>query len=276
VSLAAVTRLDDFRRAHPPRSIAVNGTVWRYVVSGNDSGPTVVLVPGGLAIHESLFPLVEQLEPRRRVIAVSLPPGMESPASFGNGVLAILAAENCERVHLAGQSFGGWLAHEFAAQHADRVSSLTLLHSFTVDERNRRRLARTAPFAAWLLRGLPGGLVNALLRSRVHRILLAPLSSRRHPDLSAWRQLAQETIASGQLLDMAICEAHILGHGTPRIYGGPVLIIESGDDPAVSARDRAALKQKHPHAQVLTLQRAGHAGAIVATEEVARAILDFT
>lgn len=91
----------------------------------------VLLLPGALASHDSLFPLAADLEQDSRVIGVSSAP-LSSFDRFERAILAILAAENAERVHLVGQSFGGWLAQQFAVRNASRVRSLILVHAFTL------------------------------------------------------------------------------------------------------------------------------------------------
>ena len=58
-------------------------------------------------------------------------------------------------------------------------------------------------------------------------------------------------------------------------WSGKILIIESDDDPAISARDRSLLKSTYPHAQVHTFADAGHASSIVRREEVLSVIKTF-
>jgi pimeloyl-ACP methyl ester carboxylesterase len=56
---------------------------------------------------------------------------------------------------------------------------------------------------------------------------------------------------------------------------GKILIIESDDDPAIRAPERAHLRAMYPGAEVRTFHRTGHVTALVQPEEFVRAVKDF-
>ena len=47
-------------------------------------------------------------------------------ADYGRHVLDVLDARGWDRVHISGESLGGWIAAKLAADHPDRVEKLVL------------------------------------------------------------------------------------------------------------------------------------------------------
>lgn len=98
-------------------------------------GPTVVLLHGLAATKLSYLPLLPALARRYRVVVPDLPGHGESskpraaytPAYFARVVRSLLDALGAPRAALVGNSMGGRIAMEVAAQAPDRVSSLVLL-----------------------------------------------------------------------------------------------------------------------------------------------------
>jgi pimeloyl-ACP methyl ester carboxylesterase len=58
-------------------------------------------------------------------------------------------------------------------------------------------------------------------------------------------------------------------------WRGKILIIDSEDDPAIPAKDRALLKKTYPQAQARNFQNAGHVSSILKREETFAVIKNF-
>lgn len=105
------------------------------------SGTPVVLIPGLQGRWEWMRPAVDAIAKRNRVLSFSLCDERSSPfpcepeRGFENYIDQTLAAMDragIEKATVAGVSYGGLIASEFAARHPNRVSALVLasaLHS---------------------------------------------------------------------------------------------------------------------------------------------------
>jgi pimeloyl-ACP methyl ester carboxylesterase len=117
------------------------------------TGTPIVLIPGLQGRWEWMRPAVNALSQHHRVITFSLCDERTSPfpcdpeRGFDNYISQVetaLERARLERAVIAGVSFGGLIATEFAARHPDRVSGLVLasaLHaSWEPNEQQRRFL----------------------------------------------------------------------------------------------------------------------------------------
>lgn len=107
-----------------------------YEERGRRDGTPVVLLHGFTSDRRSWYAVAEQLQRRFRVVMPDLrghgesdaPEGIESytMADYAADVGALLDAIGVERCHLAGSSFGGMVAMQFAVDSPQRVETLTL------------------------------------------------------------------------------------------------------------------------------------------------------
>jgi pimeloyl-ACP methyl ester carboxylesterase len=58
-------------------------------------------------------------------------------------------------------------------------------------------------------------------------------------------------------------------------WHGKILIIDSDDDPAIPAKDRALMRKTYPQAQLKTFSDAGHASSILKRDEILFVIRKF-
>jgi pimeloyl-ACP methyl ester carboxylesterase len=119
---------------------------------------------------------------------------------------------------------------------------------------------------------------------RLNKMLVSTLRAANHPETEFWRAYLNEAIASDLLKEVFIHQNNCLlelarqPQFTPddlKGWPGKVLIIESEDDPAITARDRGLLRSTYPNAQVHTFRDAGHASSILKREEVFSIIRSF-
>jgi pimeloyl-ACP methyl ester carboxylesterase len=116
------------------------------------------------------------------------------------------------------------------------------------------------------------------------RQVLRPVLRAARPDAAFWdgwlrdgirQQIARETLTlyNGWMLESLA--AFRVGPGDLDGRDGRVLIIESGDDPILRARDRAKLRAYYPTAEVRTFHGAGHATSLAMPDEYAAAVAGF-
>ena len=116
-------------------TVASGGETIYYEVTGADDAPVVVLTHGAGGSHAAWFQQVPVLAAAGYRVVTWDSRGFGN-STFTTGVLgadaavaditAILAHAGIERVHLVGQSMGGWWATAFALAQPQRLSSLTL------------------------------------------------------------------------------------------------------------------------------------------------------
>ena len=144
------------------------------------SGTPIVLIPGLQGRWEWLRPAVTALAKRHRVISFSLCDERTSrfpcdPArAFENYISQVelaLDRARLDRAVIAGASYGGLIATEFAARHPDRVNALVLanaLHSSWQPDRNQQRYLDSP------IRSVPMFLAGAAGRARAELLAALP------------------------------------------------------------------------------------------------------
>lgn len=273
-----VARLKQFRLTHPYKQLTAGDTEWEYISCGQGE-QALFLLPGALSVGESTFPLITALENEYKIIAASYALSL-TMTELCNGLARILETEGVDRCHVFGGSYGGLVAQHFVRQYPEKVCSLILSHTFVLNRSYRKALW----IAGKLFPALPHSLFISLLKLRLDKMLLSKLRAANHPETELWRAYLNEAIASGRLREVFIHQNRCLFDltGQPQFtpsdlknWKGKILIIESDDDPAITARDRKALRSTYPQAQVHTFRDAGHASSILKREEVVSVIKTF-
>jgi pimeloyl-ACP methyl ester carboxylesterase len=273
-----VAWLKEFRLTHPYKQLTIGDTKWEYISCGKGEQP-LLLLPGALSIGESTFSIITALENEYRIIAPSYALSL-SMTGLCAGLAHILEAETLDRCHVLGGSYGGLVAQHFVRQYPDKVCSLTLSHTFVLNPSHKKLFW----FAGKLFPALPQSLFVPLLKLRLNKMLLSKLRATNHPETELWRAYLNEAIAVGLLKEVFLHQNKCLldlarqpqfTPGDLKEWNGKVLIIESDDDPAIAARDRAALRSTYPQAQVHTFRDAGHASSILKRQEVVSLIRRF-
>lgn len=273
-----VARLKDFRLTHPYKQLTIGDTKWEYISCGQGE-QTLLLLPGALSVGESLFPLIAGFEDEYRIIAPSYALAL-TMSGLCAGIAQILETEGLNQAHVFGGSYGGLVAQYFARQHSDKTRSLILSHTFVLTP----KLAKPLWIGGKVFPALPKKLFATILGLRLNKILVSTLRAANHSETEFWRAYLNEAIASDLLKEVFLHQSNCLldlarqPQFTPddlKGWPGKVLIIESDDDPAIKARDRALLRSTYPNAQVHAFRDAGHASSILKREEVFSIIRDF-
>jgi pimeloyl-ACP methyl ester carboxylesterase len=267
-------RLRAFRRSHRVKRLTAeragaNAVQWEYL-AGGVGGETILFIHGFAATGESHFLQVGALEEDFRVIAPTVP-AVTTMKAIADGLVSILEAEEVDRASAFGVSFGGLVAQALVQHHPDRVADLILSHTLVprtsaVAEVDKRiRAARLLPTLVygWLAR--TGG-VKALKReipniTPAERQFWKANFSELYPEVIT-KDLAIARLTAGR----DFMANYQLPRGAPAGWDGRVLMLESAVDTMVGSEDREALKAHYPEAEVHTVTRYGHMGALVRTE----------
>jgi len=275
-----IERLKEFRFTHNYKRLFVDGAEWEYISCGRGE-QTLLLLPGGLSVGESTFPLITDFEKEYRIIAPSYALSL-TMTGLCDGIAHILETEGVNQAHVLGGSYGGLVAQYFVRKYPDKTRSLILSHTFLMTPKFEKPLR----IADKLSRVLPRSLFGPLLKLRFNKILLSTLRAAKHPEFDFWRAYLNEAIASDRLKEVAVHQNKCLLDLSrqPRFapedltgWRGRILIIDSDDDPAISAKDRELLRNTYPQARAHTFRGAGHASLILKREEafsIIRCFLD--
>lgn len=266
-------QLRAFRATHPVTRREVAGVWWEYIICGSGS-EALLMLPGAPGWGETAFPYILAMEGSFRIIAPSLPAQVRSLAPLLDGLAAILAAEECGRVHVIGGSYGGMLAQGLLRRHTEKVAKLVLSHTGVPCRCRARRHRRYY----YLVAALPFSLTRRLLLFALTGFFFQLREDRRFwwryfREMSA-RLSKQACLAR---LSVSIDWDHQPLHAvaSPFAEPGHVLIIEADDDPLVNAAERGALRAAYPRARVHTFQKTGHAAWITRQQEYQAVMLQF-
>jgi pimeloyl-ACP methyl ester carboxylesterase len=273
--------------AAPASDVVVAGRRVRYRVDG--AGEPVVLLHG---IGRSLEDWTEQHEPlghRFRVYSVDLPGfGWSEPladphtlaahARFVEDFLDTVGAGG--PAHLVGNSLGGAVAMQVAAQAPQRVASLVLVDSagFGREVALALRLLAIRGVGRLLLRPSRTG-VRQVERSLFHDPALATDARIEH----AYR-LAQRPHAARVLLETARNLGTLRGvrpQWRKRLLGAvselriPILVTWGSSDRILPAAHLQAAAGRLPHARTHLFEDTGHMPQIERAEAFSRLVTDF-
>ncbi|MEO7156210.1 MAG: alpha/beta hydrolase [Vicinamibacterales bacterium] len=247
------------------------------------AGTPIVLIPGLQGRWEWMRPAVAALSRRHRVITFSLCDERTSPfpcdpeRAFENYISQVelaLQRARVDRAVIAGVSYGGLIAAEFAARYPDRVSGLVLasaLHSSWQPDANQQRFLKapllTVPMflagAAARVRAELGAALPAFgdrLRFTVvqgARVVLAPTSPLRMARRIAWA-------GTHRFADL-------------RLVRSPALIVtgEAGLDRVVPVNITRRYLDDVAGAEHVVLERTGHNGLVTRPDAFAGVVERF-
>jgi pimeloyl-ACP methyl ester carboxylesterase len=256
----------------------VDGVEWEYISCGRGEQALLVL-PGGLSVGESAFHLITAFENEYRIIAPSYALSL-TMTGLCDGIAHILETEGVNQAHVLGGSYGGLVAQYFVRKYPDKTRSLILSHTVVMTPIFEKPLQ----IADKLSRVLPRSLFVPLLKLRLNKIFLSTLRDAKHQEFEFWRAYLNEAVASNRLREFAFHQSRVLLDLARRplfspedleAWRGGILIIDSDNDPAISAKDRELLRNTYPDAQTHTFQATGHVSLILKREEVFSIIGSF-
>ena len=223
-----------------------------YEVHGE--GPPLVFAHGAGGNTQIWWQQVPHFSPHYRVVTFdhrcfgrsTCPPEAFKPEFFGDDLIAVLDAEEIDRIALVCQSMGGWTGLRMALEHPDRLSCLILC-------------------------GTPGGIMTDQILAAARRIAegaaadgiggnaaLADSFQKREPGLSfLYDQIGSHNTGFspellGQLARVRVAPDELKSHTTP------TLVISGEEDalfPTQAIREIASLI---PGAELQTIPGSGH------------------
>jgi len=246
-------------------------------------GTPIVLIPGLQGRWEWMRPAVNALARHHRVITFSLCDERTSPfpcdpeRAFENYVSQVdlaLDRAGVDRAVIAGVSYGGLIASEFAARRPARVSGLVLasaLHaSWEPDQRQQRYLESPLLMSPMFLATAPGRMRSemvAALPSMVERLRF----SARH----GLRVVLAPTTPSRMARRIAWAKSHHFAD--PRHVTAPALIVtgEPGLDRVVPVDVTRRYLDDLGQAEHVVLKGTGHIGLVTRPEAFAGVLERF-
>jgi pimeloyl-ACP methyl ester carboxylesterase len=247
------------------------------------TGTPIVLIPGLQGRWEWMRPAVSALARHLRVITFSLCDERSSPfpcdpeKAFDNYVEQVETAldrAGVEKAVIAGVSYGGLIATEFAAKHPERVSGLVLasaLHaSWEPDPRQQRYLSAPVLMSPMFVATAPNRMRSEL------NAALPTIGARLRFSLA---QVARVVMAPARPSKMARRIEWAKAHhfADPHKVTSPVLIItgEPGLDRIVPVDVTRRYLDEFETAEHVVLKRTGHIGLVTRPDAFAGVLERF-
>jgi pimeloyl-ACP methyl ester carboxylesterase len=261
-----------------PHLLPVNGVELCVETVGTSADPAILLIMGASASMD-WWPdgFCERLASEGRFVirydhrdtgqSTSFPAGAPTytSADLTADALGVLDALGIDKAHLAGASMGGGIAQELAVDHADRVSSLTLISTSPIglgsddlppmSDELQRAFSNPAPQPDWSDR-------SAVVEHMVAD--LRPYHGSVTMDEAAWRSLIDRIIDRATDVAASMINHWILEDGdasqarTDQI-AVPTLVLHGTEDPLFPYPHGEALAAAIPGARLVPLEGVGHA-----------------
>lgn len=253
---------------------------FHWELSGNQTGPTILLLRGLSRSSRYWYDLRPLLEPRFRVLVMdnrgvgrsdAPPPGF-STADMADDVAAVLDGSGVERAHVFGISLGGMIAQHLAVRHPGRVDRL-VLGATTMGGRSREPVPRQA-ITAFLETARMS--VAEQIRSTMPWVVDASTLARRPEVVDEWIAIAESEPRNrlallGQLLAAGFHDTTANLH---RVRS-PTLVITGDRDRLIPMGNSRQIAERIPGATLHVLPGAGHDFPTEQPEEVARLLDGF-
>ncbi|HYE15582.1 MAG TPA: alpha/beta hydrolase [Pyrinomonadaceae bacterium] len=260
------------------KSLNIKGVEWRYLAGGR-GGQALLMFHGAAGGAETMQGLAEHFADEYRTIAPTVA-DVSRLDEVCDAASAILDREHVGRAVVFGGSFGGMLAQAFLRRRWRQVEHLVLL---STGAPNRALGARTERMTR-LFRLMPFPLLRGLMKLEVTRGLGARAPAEQAERVAEFRRrledyfdrrLTKETLLARVALGVDFNTNESYAPGDCPEWRGRTLIIESDDDPMVSAEDRRRLRDTYPGALVCTFAGAGHLIPLLRLEELVEVVKAF-
>jgi pimeloyl-ACP methyl ester carboxylesterase len=263
------------------RTLVVDGFTWTYLDSGGSNLPVLLLIHGFGADKDTWLPYGRLLRRRFRVIAPDLPgfgesvqdPAMDYSANAQVDRLhRFIGALGLDRVHIAGNSLGGYLSGWYALEHPDTLHSVMFIDAAGMPGSNRSEADLAIergdnPFAINDFQAFEKALSMVAhkppkLPMFVKKVLYREMLSRKeYLDVLFWRLL--QDLKSRSLLD----QLHRV-----RV---PALVLWGREDHLVDVSSAVAIHERIKDSTLVILDDVGHVPMFEAPRVTATHHLQF-
>jgi len=245
-----VKSLVDFRQAHPPKLMVVDGVEWNFLTLG-DGPETILFLHGMTGAYDIWWKQMEALQDDYRVISVTYP-AVDSLEEMDKAITTILTAEGVDHLYVVGSSLGGYLAQYLVAKHPHEIWGTVLANTFPPNDiiaKNNKTIGAILPY-------LPEWLVMNVLSGSMRKSVY-PASEYSELVLAFGLEQTHGRMSKAQTVGRFHCVVEPFKAPNMASLGIPVMIIEAENDPLVEFELREQLKETYPTAEVITLKN-GH------------------
>jgi pimeloyl-ACP methyl ester carboxylesterase len=255
-----------------PGTVESGGETIYYEVSGERDAPTVVLTHGAGGSHAVGYQQVPVLaDAGYRVVTwdsrgfgrSTFTTGRLDAAEAAADLDRVLDAAGADRIHLVGQSMGGWWVTAFALAQPGRLRSLAL--SNTVGGLWTEAL--TQHFATFVASTPPDEAVLG-----VHSALSLSFAAREPARAFLYQQLNTFHSPPLRAVGRALAEARV-SHAAIDALGVPVLVVTGRDDTLFPAELVADSARRLATAEIVEIADAGHSPYFERPDEYNAALL---
>ena len=148
-------KLKAFEAAHPCAYLTVDGASFRYVLSGQDVGKTLVLLNGGMNTLEMWMDYVDDLSQNDQVLLFDYPQQLPTNQALVTGMHAFFKKLGIEKPIFVGASGGGMIAQIYVQKYPGQTGGLILISTGGMDANTIKSLKkqyRFAPLMLWYMK----------------------------------------------------------------------------------------------------------------------------
>ena len=269
-----------FEAAHPCAYLTVDGASFRYVLSGQHVGKTLVLLNGGMNTLEMWMDYVEPLSKACRVLLFDYPQELRTNQALVAGMHAFFVKLGVRSPIFVGASDGGMVAQIYVQRYPGETGGLVLISTGGMDEntlKSLKRKYRLAPLMLWYMK-------HCNYEKLKPTLIKAGMSHIRNEsaDEIAYAQDMFETIFKDYKQEK---DVHISGlladlmHQKPvtaadfAVLAGKILLILPDQDFFSGKMQEDLIRLMH--SPKLSYVSGGHLSAVLQADDYVRTILDY-
>jgi pimeloyl-ACP methyl ester carboxylesterase len=267
-----VSAVPDWREVDWPahlHCVDVDGAALNYVDIGGGDGTPVVLVHGLSGQWQNWLENIPRIAQERRVIAPDLPGhgGSEMPREsittqgYARTLKGLLDALGSDRVHVVGNSLGGFVSAELAVEFPELVERLVLVSAAGISNSNVYRapaltLGRIAGTIATATAARHRAMAGRPLTRHLALALVARHPARLKPDF-AWEGFMKGADPPGFHDAFRASIEYDFRDRLPEIEA-PTLVVWGAKDSVISVRDADQFERLIDDARKVVMDDTGH------------------
>lgn len=148
-------KLKSFTSTHPCEYITVEGASYRYILSGNENGKTLVFLNGGMNTLEMWMDYVDGLSDICRVLLFDYPQELPTNQVLVTGMHAFFETLGIKDPVFVGASDGGMVSQIYVQKYPGEVGGLVLISTGGMDANTLKSLKKKyffAPLMLWYMK----------------------------------------------------------------------------------------------------------------------------